>query len=64
MKFQLFIRKIIILKEWIDYKLRWDPKIYGGVEVLYVPSLNIWVTDLFALIADYKNNWKNLNKYY
>jgi hypothetical protein len=28
----------------MDYKLRWDPKKYGGVEVIYVPSVSIWVS--------------------
>jgi len=32
-----------VRQEWIDYKLLWDPKKYGGVEVLYVPSGIIWV---------------------
>ena len=32
-------------QEWHDYKLTWEPKKYGGVEVLYVPSVSIWVKD-------------------
>ena len=38
--------KRILLKEWVDYKLTWDPARYGGVDVLYVPSLSIWVPDI------------------
>ena len=33
-------------QEWTDYKLRWDPIKYGGVEVLYVPSASIWVSKI------------------
>ncbi|KAH7696552.1 Protein UNC-3 protein8, partial [Aphelenchoides avenae] len=31
---------------WLDKKLAWDPKNYGGVNVLYVPYEMIWVPDL------------------
>jgi nicotinic acetylcholine receptor len=31
---------------WIDNKLKWDPKNYGGVSVLYVPYEMIWVPDI------------------
>ncbi|KIH68397.1 Neurotransmitter-gated ion-channel ligand binding domain protein [Ancylostoma duodenale] len=31
---------------WIDRKLAWDPKNYGGVSVLYVPYEMIWVPDI------------------
>uniref|UniRef100_A0A1A9X464 Neurotransmitter-gated ion-channel ligand-binding domain-containing protein n=1 Tax=Glossina brevipalpis TaxID=37001 RepID=A0A1A9X464_9MUSC len=37
---------------WFDYKLRWDPEEYGGVEQLYVPSEHIWVPDIVLY-----NNW-------
>lgn len=33
-------------QKWYDYKLRWDPKQYGGVEMLYVPSEHIWLPDI------------------
>lgn len=33
-------------QSWMDYKLRWDPAEYGGVEVLYVPSDTIWLPDV------------------
>lgn len=29
-----------------DYKLRWDPNEYGGVEELHVPSEHIWLPDI------------------
>ncbi|XP_068979819.1 acetylcholine receptor subunit alpha-like isoform X3 [Bombus flavifrons] len=31
---------------WYDYKLKWDPKEYGGVEMLHVPSDHIWRPDI------------------
>ncbi|KAF2896149.1 hypothetical protein ILUMI_10027 [Ignelater luminosus] len=34
------------LGKWVDYKLRWDPEEYGGVEQLYVPSEHIWLPDI------------------
>ncbi|XP_032667739.1 acetylcholine receptor subunit alpha-like isoform X2 [Odontomachus brunneus] len=33
-------------KSWYDYKLRWDPKEYGGVHMLHVPSDHIWRPDI------------------
>lgn len=39
-------------QRWFDYKLRWDPEEYGGVEQLYVPSEHIWVPDIVLY-----NNW-------
>lgn len=43
---------VYYLKRWFDYKLRWDPEEYGGVEQLYVPSEHIWVPDIVLY-----NNW-------
>ncbi|PIO68855.1 putative acetylcholine receptor subunit alpha-type unc-38 [Teladorsagia circumcincta] len=36
----------IRLQSWTDYKLRWNPDDYGGVDVLYVPSDTIWLPDI------------------
>ncbi|KAJ8919219.1 hypothetical protein NQ315_012207 [Exocentrus adspersus] len=33
-------------QSWYDYKLKWDPKEYGGVEMLHVPSDHIWRPDI------------------
>ncbi|XP_076625444.1 nicotinic acetylcholine receptor alpha4 isoform X4 [Colletes latitarsis] len=33
-------------KSWHDYKLRWEPKEYGGVHMLHVPSDHIWRPDI------------------
>ncbi|TGZ51331.1 hypothetical protein DBV15_06430 [Temnothorax longispinosus] len=33
-------------ESWYDYKLRWEPKEYGGVHMLHVPSDHIWRPDI------------------
>ncbi|VDN41560.1 unnamed protein product [Gongylonema pulchrum] len=42
---------------WIDNKLSWDPRSYGGVSVLYVPYEMIWVPDIVL----YNNADSNYN---
>lgn len=37
---------IYILQEWNDYKLKWNPDDYNGVETLHVPSEHIWLPDI------------------
>ncbi|KAG9352062.1 hypothetical protein JZ751_020475, partial [Albula glossodonta] len=41
METNLWLRHI-----WNDYKLRWDPKQFGGVEFIRVPSNRIWKPDI------------------
>ncbi|KAF7648563.1 hypothetical protein LDENG_00154900 [Lucifuga dentata] len=41
METNLWLRHI-----WNDYKLRWDPKTFGGVEFIRVPSNRIWKPDI------------------
>jgi len=36
----------LAMQEWLDYKLEWDPKEYGYVDILYVPSEEIWLPDI------------------
>lgn len=31
---------------WNDYKLRWDPVEYDGIETLRVPAEKIWKPDI------------------
>lgn len=31
---------------WNDYKLKWNPKDFGGVEFIRVPSNRIWKPDI------------------
>lgn len=33
-------------QSWYDYKLRWEPREYGGVHMLHVPSDHIWRPDI------------------
>lgn len=33
-------------QEWNDYKLRWNPAEYGGVDTVYVPAEQIWLPDI------------------
>uniref|UniRef100_A0A4W4GC34 Cholinergic receptor, nicotinic, alpha 3 n=1 Tax=Electrophorus electricus TaxID=8005 RepID=A0A4W4GC34_ELEEL len=41
METNLWLRHI-----WNDYKLRWDPRAFGGVEFIRVPSNRIWKPDI------------------
>ncbi|KAI4544560.1 hypothetical protein MJG53_020407 [Ovis ammon polii x Ovis aries] len=34
------------LQQWCDYRLRWDPRDYGGLWVLRVPSTMVWQPDI------------------
>lgn len=49
---QVMTTNLWVKQKWFDYKLRWDPDEYGGVEQLYVPSEHIWVPDIVLY-----NNW-------
>ncbi|XP_045599542.1 acetylcholine receptor subunit beta-like 2 [Procambarus clarkii] len=46
LKNQIMTSNVWVEQEWHDYKLRWDPGDYGGVEMLYVPSEHIWLPDI------------------
>ncbi|XP_076762606.1 nicotinic acetylcholine receptor beta2 isoform X1 [Xylocopa sonorina] len=46
LKNQVMTTNVWVEQKWFDYKLRWDPEDYGGVEMLYVPSENIWLPDI------------------
>uniref|UniRef100_A0A0K0G044 Acetylcholine receptor subunit alpha-type unc-38 (inferred by orthology to a C. elegans protein) n=1 Tax=Strongyloides venezuelensis TaxID=75913 RepID=A0A0K0G044_STRVS len=32
--------------QWYDYRLEWDPKEYGGTEMLHIPGELIWLPDI------------------
>lgn len=36
----------VCFQEWNDYKLKWNPDDYGGVDTLHVPSEHIWLPDI------------------
>jgi len=46
LKNQVMTTNVWVEQKWLDYKLRWDPEDYGGVEMLYVPSQHIWLPDI------------------
>ncbi|XP_055389268.1 acetylcholine receptor subunit beta-like 2 [Condylostylus longicornis] len=52
LKNQVMTTNLWVKQKWFDYKLRWDPEEYGGVEMLYVPSEHIWLPDIVLY-----NNW-------
>ncbi|CAF0882304.1 unnamed protein product [Rotaria sordida] len=45
-KNQIMTSNVWLKQEWYDDKLRWDPSKYGGVDVLYIPSQQIWLPDI------------------
>ncbi|XP_072447579.1 acetylcholine receptor subunit beta-like [Chiloscyllium punctatum] len=34
---------------WTDYRLRWDPKDYSGIDVLRIPCGKVWLPDIVLL---------------
>uniref|UniRef100_A0A1I8F045 Uncharacterized protein n=1 Tax=Wuchereria bancrofti TaxID=6293 RepID=A0A1I8F045_WUCBA len=54
---QIMTCSVWLKQVWIDKKLSWNPHIYGGVSVLYVPYEMIWVPDIVL----YNNADSNYN---
>ena len=52
---QVMTTNLWIEQYWFDYKLRWNPEEYGGVDSLHVPSTHIWLPDIVLY-----NKWANL----
>ncbi|XP_026325902.1 acetylcholine receptor subunit alpha-like 1 isoform X2 [Hyposmocoma kahamanoa] len=46
LKNQIMTTNVWVEQEWNDYKLKWNPDDYGGVETLHVPSEHIWLPDI------------------
>ncbi|XP_022179628.1 acetylcholine receptor subunit alpha-like isoform X2 [Myzus persicae] len=46
LKNQIMTTNLWVEQAWNDYKLQWDPKEYGGVQMLHVPSDHIWRPDI------------------
>ncbi|KAL7646110.1 UNVERIFIED_CONTAM: hypothetical protein RMT77_003011 [Armadillidium vulgare] len=46
LKNQIMTTNLWVEQFWYDYKLKWDPKEYGGVTMLHVPSDHIWRPDI------------------
>ncbi|KAI5722342.1 hypothetical protein M8J76_007009 [Diaphorina citri] len=46
LKNQIMTTNVWVNQEWEDYKLKWSPEEYGGVDTLHVPSEHIWLPDI------------------
>ncbi|XP_078044292.1 nicotinic acetylcholine receptor alpha1 isoform X4 [Augochlora pura] len=46
LKNQIMTTNVWVEQEWNDYKLKWNPDDYGGVDTLHVPSEHIWLPDI------------------
>jgi hypothetical protein len=46
LKHQVMTTNIWLEQEWEDYKLKWNPTEYGGVDMIHVPAENIWLPDI------------------
>jgi len=46
LKNQIMTTNVWVEQEWNDYKLKWDPGEYGGVQKLHVPADEIWLPDI------------------
>nr|AHJ11210.1 nicotinic acetylcholine receptor alpha3 [Locusta migratoria] len=46
LKNQIMTTNLWVEQSWYDYKLQWDPREYGGVEMLHVPSDHIRRPDI------------------
>uniref|UniRef100_T1JG18 Uncharacterized protein n=1 Tax=Strigamia maritima TaxID=126957 RepID=T1JG18_STRMM len=46
LKNQIMTTNLWVEQYWHDYKLSWEPREYGGVEMLHVPSDHIWRPDI------------------
>ncbi|KAK0397036.1 hypothetical protein QR680_001950 [Steinernema hermaphroditum] len=45
-KNQVLTTNLWLEMKWVDAKLQWDPKKYGGITTLHIPSDLIWTPDL------------------
>ncbi|XP_032785867.2 acetylcholine receptor subunit alpha-like [Daphnia magna] len=46
LKNQIMTTNLWVEQYWYDYKLQWNPADYGGVDMLNIPSENIWRPDI------------------
>lgn len=46
LKHQVMTTNIWLEQEWEDYKLRWNPDEYGGVDMIHVPAESLWLPDI------------------
>ncbi|OWA52233.1 Acetylcholine receptor subunit beta-like 2 [Hypsibius exemplaris] len=43
---QVITTNVIVKQTWNDYKLRWNPKEFGGIEIINIPSERVWLPDI------------------
>ncbi|CAD5209894.1 unnamed protein product [Bursaphelenchus xylophilus] len=53
---QIMMCAVWLRQTWKDYRLTWDPKEYGQIDVLHVPYEIIWVPDIVLYNAEAENN--------
>lgn len=46
LKNQIMTTNVWVEQEWNDYKLKWNPDDYSGVDTLHVPAEHIWLPDI------------------
>jgi hypothetical protein len=40
----------LLIKEWRDYRLKWNPVLYDNICIMYIPSEQLWLPDI-ALVC-------------
>ncbi|XP_069138107.1 acetylcholine receptor subunit alpha-like [Argopecten irradians] len=45
-KNQIMTTSVWLRQEWIDGRLKWDPRAYGGLQVTHIPSNDLWRPDI------------------
>ncbi|XP_032806244.1 neuronal acetylcholine receptor subunit beta-4-like isoform X2 [Petromyzon marinus] len=43
---QIMTTNVWLTQEWIDYRLKWDPNDYDGLDIVRLPSRQIWLPDI------------------
>uniref|UniRef100_A0AC35U462 Neur_chan_LBD domain-containing protein n=1 Tax=Rhabditophanes sp. KR3021 TaxID=114890 RepID=A0AC35U462_9BILA len=51
-KNQVLTTNLWLEMNWIDNKLQWDPKKYGGIKTIHIPSDLIWTCDILLAAGD------------
>ncbi|KAL3046622.1 hypothetical protein OYC64_004579 [Pagothenia borchgrevinki] len=37
---------VVMNLEWMDYRLRWNPKEHDGINVMRIPAVKVWLPDM------------------
>jgi len=46
LKQQILSTNVWVEQTWHDHRLEWDPKFFGGIDMIHVPAENIWIPDI------------------